>query len=162
MLTALRGAATTRLGGDKGALVLGGLACAAAAHSLPVPAGFLGTVIVCAAGALAGAVWVALAGVLRQYRGINETISSLLLAYIALGFFKLMVEGPLRDPTSLNKPSTYSLSDDLRIGGIAGSDALGLPARWPASLGGLDALDDASLRWSWQHARRAGGFAGDR
>lgn len=148
MLTALCVALPARAGlvviGGEGALVLGGLACAAAAHSLPVPAGFLGTVIVCAAGALAGAVWVALAGVLRQYRGINETISSLLLAYIALGFFKHMVEGPLRDPTSLNKPSTYSLSDDLRIGGIAGSDV-----HWGLVLGALACLGLAVwMRWT--------------
>jgi ABC-type uncharacterized transport system permease subunit len=50
--------------------------------------------------------WIALAGWLRQYRGINETISSLLLAYVAIGLFKHLVEGPLRDPASLNKPST--------------------------------------------------------
>ena len=71
------------------------------------------------AGAIAGAVWIALAGWLRQYRGINETISSLLLAYVAIGLFKHLVEGPLRDPASLNKPSTHALAEGLRIGGIA-------------------------------------------
>jgi simple sugar transport system permease protein len=89
---------------------------------------------------------VGLAGWLRQYRGINETISSLLLAYIAIGIFKHLVEGPLRDPASLNKPATYSLSESLAIGGIAGSDvhwglvlgvsaclALALWMRWSAS-----------------------------
>ena len=74
------------------------------------------------AGAIAGALWVALAGWLRQYRGINETISSLLLAYVAIGLFKHMVEGPLRDPSSLNKPSTFALAEGMRIGGIGGSD----------------------------------------
>ena len=47
-----------------------------------------------------GAAWIALAGALRQYRGVNETISSLLLAYIAIALFKHLVEGPLRDPAS--------------------------------------------------------------
>ena len=92
-------------------------------------------------GALAGAAWIALAGALRQYRGVNETISSLLLAYIAIALFKHFVEGPLRDPASLNKPSTLPLDEALRIGGIAGyRRALGpglrrggcawLPALW--------------------------------
>ena len=53
---------------------------------------------------------IALAGWLRQYRGINETISSLLLAYVAIGLFKHLVEGALRDPASLNKPATRSLA----------------------------------------------------
>ena len=89
---------------------------------MPLPANIAGTAIVCAAGAVAGALWIMLAGWLRQYRGINETISSLLLAYIAIGLFKHWVEGPLRDPASLNKPSTNALAEGMRIGGIGGSD----------------------------------------
>jgi general nucleoside transport system permease protein len=126
MLCALCVAIPARAGlviiGGEGALVLGGLACAATAHLLPLPANVLGTAAVCLAGALAGGLWIALAGWLRQFRGVNETISSLLLAYVAIGVFKHLVEGPLRDPASLNKPSTYSLSEGLRIGGVMGSD----------------------------------------
>lgn len=126
MLTALCVAIPARAGlvviGGEGALVLGGLACAALAHAVPLPASPTGTLLVCVAGALAGAVWVALAGWLRQFRGINETISSLLLAYVAIGLFKHVVEGPLRDPASLNKPSTPALDEGLLIGTIAGSD----------------------------------------
>jgi len=126
MLTALCVALPARAGltviGGEGALVLGGLACAALAHALPLPANAVGTVLVCAAGALAGGLWIALAGWLRQVRGINETISSLLLAYVAIGLFKHLVEGPLRDPASLNKPSTPALGEGLLIGTIAGSD----------------------------------------
>lgn len=70
------------------------------------------------AGALAGAGWVALAGWLRQARGVNETISSLLLGYLAIALFKHVVEGPLRDPASLNKPSTPPVAESVRIGGL--------------------------------------------
>ena len=126
MLTALCVAIPARAGltiiGGEGALVLGGLACAALAQGLPLPANATGTVLACLAGAMAGGLWIALAGWLRQFRGINETISSLLLAYVAIGLFKHLVEGPLRDPASLNKPSTSSLDEGLRISGIAGSD----------------------------------------
>lgn len=147
MLTALCVALPARAGliviGGEGALVLGGLACAALPMLVPLPDHLAGTVMVCAVGAMAGALWVVLAGALRQYRGINETISSLLLAYVAIGLFKHLVEGPLRDPASLNKPSTLALSEGLRLGGMAGSDvhwglllgilacvALGLWLRW--------------------------------
>ncbi|MES2386300.1 MAG: ABC transporter permease [Pseudomonadota bacterium] len=126
MLTALCVAIPARAGltviGGEGAVVLGGLACAGLAQGLPLPANTAGTAMVCLAAAVAGGLWITLAGWLRQYRGINETISSLLLAYVAIGLFKHLVEGPLRDPSSLNKPSTFSLDEGLRIGGIAGSD----------------------------------------
>ncbi len=143
MLTALCVALPMRAGliliGGEGALVLGGLACAALPYVVALPENWFGTVLICLAGALAGGVWTALAGWLRQYRGINETISSLLLAYVAIGLFKHWVEGPLRDPASLNKPSTHTLAEGLRLGGIAGSDI-----HWGFVLGVLACL---ALGW---------------
>jgi simple sugar transport system permease protein len=127
MLTALAVALPARAGltviGGEGALVLGGLA-AALPYALPLPAGAPGTALLLLAAALAGAAWIALAGWLRQWRGVNETISSLLLGYIAIALFKHIVEGPLRDPASLNKPSTLPLVESLRIGTIAFGDTL--------------------------------------
>ncbi|HSV84498.1 MAG TPA: ABC transporter permease [Ramlibacter sp.] len=147
MLTALCVAIPARAGltiiGGEGALVLGGLAGAGLAQGLSL-AGLPGTIVVCAGGALLGAAWVMLAGWLRQWRGVNETISSLLLAYVAIGLFKHLVEGPLRDPASLNKPSTHALADSLRIVGIGGSDV-----HWGLVLGVLACLAAALwLRWT--------------
>jgi len=127
MLTALCTALPARLGlviiGNEGALLMGALAAAAtsrafAASSSPLPA--LTAMLV--AGALAGAAWIALSGLLRQRRGINETISSLLLFYIALSLFLYLVEGPLRDPSSLNKPSTFPVPEPLMLGALPGSE----------------------------------------
>lgn len=126
MLTALCVAIPARAGltviGGEGALVLGGLACAALPAALPLPGGMLGTLVLLLAAAAAGAAWIALAGWLRQWRGVNETISSLLLGYIAIALFKHIVEGPLRDPASLNKPSTLPLPEALRIGTMGSWD----------------------------------------
>lgn len=126
MLTALAVALPARAGltviGGEGALVLGGLAAAAAPIFLPLPQGWAGSALLLGAAALAGALWIALAGALRQYRGVNETISSLLLGYLAIALFKHIVEGPLRDPASLNKPSTLPLPEALRIGSIGPYD----------------------------------------
>lgn len=126
MLTALAVALPARAGltviGGEGALVLGGLAAAALPILLPLPQGWLGSGLLLAAAALAGAAWIALAGALRQWRGVNETISSLLLGYLAIALFKHIVEGPLRDPASLNKPSTLPLPEALRIGSIGSYD----------------------------------------
>src|SRR5262249_59186716 len=56
------------------------------------------------------------------YRGVNETVSSLLLVYIALAILNHLVEGPMRDPTSLNKPSTREIGAANMIGTIPGTD----------------------------------------
>jgi len=126
MLTALCVAIPARAGliviGGEGALVLGGLACAGLPYLFAPPANAFGTALLLLAAAAAGAAWIALVGVLRQWRGVNETISSLLLAYTAIALFKHIVEGPMRDPASLNKPSTRTLAEGLRIGGMFDSD----------------------------------------
>ena len=61
-------------------------------------------------------------GALRQYRGVNETISSLLLVYIGLAIVNHLVEGAMRDPASLNKPSTREIGAANMIGTIPGTD----------------------------------------
>jgi ABC-type uncharacterized transport system permease subunit len=126
MLTALCVALPQRAGlmviGGEGALVLGGLACAGLPYVFAPPAGVAGTVMVLACGALAGAAWIALVGVLRQYRGVNETIGSLLMSYLAIGLFKHFVEGPMRDPSSLNKPSTLPLPESALLGALPGME----------------------------------------
>jgi len=128
MLTALAVALPAQAGltmiGGEGALVLGALACAGLPYLFALPDGMVGSVLVLAAGALLGGGWVMLSGWLRQWRGVNETISSLLLAYIAIALFKHFVEGPMRDPASLNKPSTHPLAESLRIGPIMGDAAM--------------------------------------
>lgn len=125
MLTALCVALPARAGliviGGEGALVLGGLAAAMLPQWLPLPDNLAGIAALCIVGAVVGGGWIAIAGWLRQVRGVNETISSLLLAYTAIGIFRHLVEGPWRDPASLNKPSTLPLPDALHIGGIAGT-----------------------------------------
>jgi ABC-type uncharacterized transport system permease subunit len=125
MLTALCTALPARLGmvviGNEGALLLGGLAAAAAAMGLPqgVSPGVALPVLLLS-GAIAGGLWIAFSGFLRERRGVNETISSLLLFYIGLAIFLYLVEGPLRDPSSLNKPSTFPVGDANMLGNVPG------------------------------------------
>jgi simple sugar transport system permease protein len=108
--------------GGEGALVLGGLAAAVIGHLL-AGAAPLGVGVAMALGAMAvGAAWIGLAGALRHYRGVNETISSLLLTYIAIAVFNHLVEGPLRDPASLNKPSTLPIGEASMLGHLPGLD----------------------------------------
>jgi len=104
--------------GGEGALALGALAAAAVAVPLAPSLGPAALVAGAIAGAAAGGLWFALTGFFRAHRGLNETISSLLLSYIAIAVFNHVVEGPLRDPASLNKPSTLPLADSAMIGQI--------------------------------------------
>ncbi|WP_105438341.1 ABC transporter permease [Neorhizobium sp. T25_13] len=127
LLTALCVALPARLGlviiGAEGAVVLGGVA--AAASAMP----FIGIVppivlfiFMGFAAMVVGGIWIGFAGFLRHYRGVNETISSLLLAYIAIALMNQFVEGLLRDPASLNKPSTKPLPKEYMLGQIPGMD----------------------------------------
>ena len=122
MMTALCVAIPARAGltiiGGEGALVLGALACSALPYAFDLPSNTTGTVLVLLSASIAGGLWIGLAGWMRQFRGINETISSLLLAYVAINVFRHFVEGPMRDPSSLNKPSTYPLETTQLVGTI--------------------------------------------
>ncbi len=108
--------------GGEGALVVGGLAGAAAGLVLPSAYPILSQLGMAVAGMIGGGLLIGFAGYLRHYRGVNETISTLLLTYIAVAVFNHIVEGPMRDPASLNKPSTLPLPDSLMIGSIPGMD----------------------------------------
>ncbi|MBM3393050.1 MAG: ABC transporter permease [Betaproteobacteria bacterium] len=108
--------------GGEGALVLGGLSAAfIGAHLtgvMPVTTWLAMAFIAM----LVGGAWMAACGALRYYRGVNETISSLLLTYIAIALLNHLVEGALRDPASLNKPSTTPLPESHLLGAIPGYD----------------------------------------
>jgi len=126
MLTALCTAIPARLGliviGGEGALVLGGLAAAIAAVAIGAAPPIVVTLGMALAAVVVGGLWIGVCAGLRVLRGVNETISSLLLTYIAIGIFNHLVEGPLRDPASLNKPSTAPIGDANALGHLPGMD----------------------------------------
>jgi ABC-type uncharacterized transport system permease subunit len=128
ILTALAVAVPARIGlimiGGEGALVMGGFVSAVVAiplvlnHAPPI----VGWIVMAIFGSIAGACWVGLAGYLRYARGVNETISSLLLTYIGIAVMNFFVEGSLRDLTNPNKPSTMPIGDAYMVGKIPGTD----------------------------------------
>src|SRR5580658_10170553 len=127
ILTALAVAIPARIGlimiGAEGALVLGGFAAAAIAVPLiGFAPPFLTLLIMVVAGIAVGALWVGIAGYLRYARGVNETISSLLLTYIGIAIMNFFVEGVLRDASNPNKPSTKPIGDAYMVGHIPGTD----------------------------------------
>jgi simple sugar transport system permease protein len=128
ILTALAFAIPARIGltmiGAEGALVVGGFAAAAAAiplvstgQAVPITLGIMVLVAM-----VVGGLWTGLAGWLRHARGVNETISTLLLTYIATAIAFFFIEGALRDPASANRPSTMPIGRDYMVGKIPGTE----------------------------------------
>ena len=126
MLTGLCTALPARLGlvviGGEGALYVGGVAAAAVATHLGGSGPYTVLTIMALTSMLFGGLWVGTAGALRALRGVNETISSLLLSYIGIALCNHLIEGPLRDPQSLNKPSTMHIGEQNMLGPVPGLD----------------------------------------
>lgn len=140
MLSSLCTALPAQLGlviiGNEGALVMGGLGAIVVglllsygsvlptAEQVAAPLAISPTIVqlgMAIAGLLIGGVWIAIAGALRHYRAVNETISSLLLNYVAIALLNHLVGGPIRDPGSLNKPSSFALPEFNMLGDIPGT-----------------------------------------
>lgn len=125
MLTALCTALPARMGliiiGGEGALVVGGMAAALTGIQLNGLSPLFVISMMAAMSLLCGGLWVAATGALKFYRGVNETISSLLLNYIAIAIMNFLIIGPLRDPATMNKPSTYPIGAANMVGPIGDS-----------------------------------------
>ncbi|MFT3850552.1 MAG: ABC transporter permease [Propionivibrio sp.] len=64
-----------------------------------------------AAGALGGALWGALAAWLRTRFNAQETLTTLMLTYVATFILSYMVHGPWRDPEGMNFPQSIMFGD---------------------------------------------------
>jgi len=60
----------------------------------------------CALGFLGGGLWAVIPGVLRARGWVSETISTLLLNYVAILLVQFVVFGPWKDPEGVNYPQT--------------------------------------------------------
>jgi general nucleoside transport system permease protein len=120
MLTALCTALPARMGliviGGEGAVVLGGLAAALTGLALIDTNAWLALSGMALSAMLAGGLLIGLVGWLRHSRNVNETISSLLFNYIAIAVLSFLVIGMLRDPETLNKPSTHHIGEAHMLG----------------------------------------------
>ena len=126
MLTALCTAIPARAGllviGGEGALVVGGVATVLVGVNLGETPAPVAVVLMGLAGMAAGGVWIGAAGALRQYRGVNETISTLLMNYIAIALMNHLVTGPIRDFAQILKPASWSVPKEFMVGTIPGLD----------------------------------------
>lgn len=95
-----------------GALVSSGLILySGAPDPLLLPLALIG-------GAVGGAAWAAIAAVMRVAFNLNETISTLLLNYVAIQLVNYFVFGPWRDPAAFNWPFTEDFPSAAILPGI--------------------------------------------
>ncbi len=126
MLTALCTAIPARAGllviGGEGALVVGGVMTVLAGVSLAGVDPMIAIPAIVMVGALSGGMWIAMAGAFRQRRGVNETISTLLMNYIAIALMNHMITGPIRDHEQVLKTASWSVPDTFMVGYLPGID----------------------------------------
>lgn len=155
MLTALCTALPARAGllviGGEGALVVGGVVTVLVGVTLGGAPSSLGVALLCLTGAVAGGLWIGAAGALRDSRGVNETISTLLLNYIAIAVMNHLVSGPIRDFSQVLKPASWSVDERFRIGELPGTSI-----HWGLAFGVVACL----LAWALMR-RTTFGFAVD-
>ncbi len=64
------------------------------------------------AGAIGGALWGALPAWLRTHFNAQETLTTLMLTYVATFILSYMVHGPWRDPGGMNFPQSIMFGDN--------------------------------------------------
>src|SRR2546428_2762013 len=85
-----------------------------AAHFAALPAWAL-LPLVAALGFLGGGLWAAISGVMRAHGWVSETISTLLLNYVAIFIVSFFVFGPWKDLESANYPQTPEFPAAARL-----------------------------------------------
>jgi len=96
--------------GGEGQLLMGGIAGMGVSLLLDesLPGGVtLGLMVLAAA--VAGAAWAGLAAVLRQYLGISESVTTLLLNYVALDLMYFLIYDRWKDHAGSGQPTTKAL-----------------------------------------------------
>lgn len=105
--------------GAEGQLYLGALAAVAvggahggAGFALPAP---LLAAAMFAAAMLAGALWLAIAALLRTKLAVDEVVTTLLTNFVVLLFVSLMLDGPMKDPAAMGWPQSVALQPALEL-----------------------------------------------
>ncbi|MCC6456996.1 MAG: ABC transporter permease [Caldilineaceae bacterium] len=103
--------------GGEGQILVGALAATALAVALPTWPGWLLLPITLLVGALAGAFWGGIAGVLKARLNVNEILSTVMLNQIALQAMNFLLRGPMLDPEQVaagtNIPQSAALPEQV-------------------------------------------------
>ena len=141
--------------GAEGQLAFGAVVAALIGYALPdwlgvdLPA-FIHIPLAVGLGALAGALWAAIAGALKAYTGAHEVINTIMMNYIALNITQFLLNGPMKNPDPKNlSAATPEIAVSARIPPIFP----GLRVHW----GFVLALVVAGIVW-WLLSKTTLGF----
>ncbi len=120
ILTGLATALPARAGlmnvGGEGQLAIGALFTTfAAVFVLDGVPGWIGIPLLIVVAAVGGALWSGIAAFLKVKGKMNETITTVLLNYVAFYVVGFFVHGALKDPDSFNWPFSPQIHDALRL-----------------------------------------------
>lgn len=125
MLTALAGLICYKMLiwniGAEGQLCLGAIATVAVVRYFPADNGFVMFPLMFAAASLAGGLWGGAAGFLKARWGVNETITTLMLNYVAINLSEYFIYGPWKDPMSWGFPFTKDFHAAARLWTFGGT-----------------------------------------
>ena len=124
-LTGLAGTIPARVGlinvGGEGQLYVGAWAASGVALGLGLGHGWAMLALMAAAGFAGGGLWAGAAVFLRQWRRVNEVITTLLSNYLAILLVNVFVFGPWKDPGGLGYPYTPDFGLAAVFGTIGGT-----------------------------------------
>jgi ABC-type uncharacterized transport system permease subunit len=127
LLCALAVILPARLGlitvGGEGQLYFGALTGTAVVVSFPAAPMIVLMPAMLLAGAIGGAFWSGIAGLLRARCHVNETISTLLMNYVAVLLVSYVIYGAWKDPASLGWPATIPFPKAATVPSVFGTRA---------------------------------------
>src|ERR1700683_4538383 len=119
LLTAVAAALPARIWlinvGAEGQLYMGAWLTTAGALAFSDQPAFVLLPVLTVCGFVGGGLWALIAGVLRALRLVNETISTLLLNYVAPLIVSYFIFGPWRSPESSAYPESPAFADAARL-----------------------------------------------
>ena len=126
--------------GGQGQYIAGMIAASQVGVAMPDLPHVPHIVLAAGAGALAGALWAGIAGILKATVGAHEVISTIMLNWTALwiGSYLVGFQGPLQDPAQESVPVTKEIAPDAKLDVFWGDPILqGLHIGFFAAIGCL-------------------------
>ncbi|WP_310605546.1 ABC transporter permease [Anaerosporobacter sp.] len=132
--------------GGEGQLVIGALfATYTAVFFVGDMPSIIGLLCMALAGMLGGLCWSGIAAILRVKANMNETITTVIMNYIAYLVVSVAVYGKLKDPDAFSYPMSPKIADSLKLPTITGKVSIGIMIALVVAVGAWYVLKKTSI-----------------